>query len=124
MVLGANPWSSRGHHLVIGKHRVKGRYALYLFKPFKRRAKTRVLLQLPTMTPTFTHEFNTPVYKGKSLFSTGLYINGKFVEGSDSTTIEYVLLFSMRAAANRYVFLALSILVRTTTIVGFLVFTI
>ncbi|KAJ3928000.1 MAG: aldehyde dehydrogenase [Lentinula lateritia] len=90
MVLGADPWSSRGHHLVIGKHRVKGRYAFYLFKSLKRRAKTRVLLQLPTMTPTFTHDFNTPVYKGKSSFSTGLYINGKFVEGSDGTTIDVI----------------------------------
>ncbi|KIK63993.1 hypothetical protein GYMLUDRAFT_241217 [Collybiopsis luxurians FD-317 M1] len=39
---------------------------------------------------TFTHEFNTPAYKGKSSFNTGLYINGKFVEGSDKTYIDVI----------------------------------
>ncbi|KAJ3761628.1 aldehyde dehydrogenase [Lentinula raphanica] len=42
------------------------------------------------MSQIFTHEFNTPVYKGKTSFHTGLYINGKFVEGSDKTTIDIV----------------------------------
>ncbi|KAI6042822.1 aldehyde dehydrogenase [Pisolithus marmoratus] len=41
------------------------------------------------MPTTFTHEFNTPVYKGKVSFNTGLFINGQFVDGSDGTTIEY-----------------------------------
>ncbi|KAJ3819194.1 aldehyde dehydrogenase [Lentinula raphanica] len=42
------------------------------------------------MTSIFTHEFNTPIYKGKTSFNTGLYIDGKFVEGSDKTTIDVV----------------------------------
>jgi len=41
---------------------------------------------------TFTHEFNTPAFKGKVSFNTGLFINGQFLDGSDNTTIEYVLL--------------------------------
>jgi hypothetical protein len=40
------------------------------------------------MPATFTHEFDTPAYKGKTSFSTGLFIGGKFVDGSDQTTIE------------------------------------
>ena len=53
----------------------------------------RVLVS--TAMSTFTHEFNTPAYKGKSSFSTGLYINGKFVEGSDKTYIEFVSAFTL-----------------------------
>ncbi|KAI6000378.1 aldehyde dehydrogenase [Pisolithus orientalis] len=34
------------------------------------------------MPSIFTHEFNTPVYKGKVSFNTGLFINGQFVDGS------------------------------------------
>ena len=41
------------------------------------------------MPTTFTHDFNTPAFKGKVSFSTGLFINGQFVDGSDNTTIEY-----------------------------------
>jgi aldehyde dehydrogenase (NAD+) len=41
---------------------------------------------------TFTHEFNAPAFKGKVSFNTGLFINGQFLDGSDNTTIEYVLL--------------------------------
>jgi len=44
------------------------------------------------MPSIFTHEFDTPVYKGKVSINTGLFINGQFVDGSDKTTIEYVLL--------------------------------
>ncbi|KAJ3933927.1 MAG: aldehyde dehydrogenase [Lentinula lateritia] len=43
-----------------------------------------------TMTSIFTHEFNTPIYKGKTSFNTGLYINGQFVEGSDKNTIDVI----------------------------------
>ncbi|KAI6013728.1 aldehyde dehydrogenase [Pisolithus microcarpus] len=42
------------------------------------------------MPSVFTHEFNTPVYKGKVSFDTGLFINGQFVDGSDGTTIDVV----------------------------------
>ncbi|KAJ8082691.1 hypothetical protein PM082_008547 [Marasmius tenuissimus] len=41
------------------------------------------------MSPSFSHEFNTPSFKGKVNFPTGLYINGKFVDGADKSTIEY-----------------------------------
>lgn len=40
------------------------------------------------MPQTFTHHFDTPVYKGTSSFSTGLFIDGKFVDGSDGGLIE------------------------------------
>ena len=40
------------------------------------------------MPSIFTHEFNTPTYKGKVSFSTGIFINGQFVDGSDGKTIE------------------------------------
>jgi aldehyde dehydrogenase (NAD+) len=39
---------------------------------------------------TFTHEFNTPAFKGKVSFNTGLFINGQFLDGSDNTTIDVV----------------------------------
>ena len=42
------------------------------------------------MPTVFTREFNTPVYKGKVSFNTGLFIDGKFVDGSDKTTIKCV----------------------------------
>ncbi|KDQ51391.1 hypothetical protein JAAARDRAFT_534135 [Jaapia argillacea MUCL 33604] len=42
------------------------------------------------MTTTFTHEFNTPVFTGKTSFPTGLFINGQFVGGADGTTIDVV----------------------------------
>ncbi|KAI6166293.1 aldehyde dehydrogenase [Pisolithus thermaeus] len=42
------------------------------------------------MPIVFTHEFNTPVYKGKVSFNTGLFINGQFVDGSGGTTIDVV----------------------------------
>lgn len=43
------------------------------------------------MPHVFTHEFDTPVFKGKTSFSTGLYIDGKFVDAIDGQTSEYVL---------------------------------
>ena len=42
------------------------------------------------MPSVFTYEFDTPVYKGKTQFSTGLYINGQWVDGSSNGHIEYV----------------------------------
>jgi aldehyde dehydrogenase (NAD+) len=42
------------------------------------------------MSSVFTHEFDTPTYKGRTQFNTGLFINGDFVDGSDNTYIEYV----------------------------------
>ncbi|KAI5118337.1 hypothetical protein M0805_009140 [Coniferiporia weirii] len=42
------------------------------------------------MPLTFTHEFNTPVYKGKTSFNTGLYIGGKFVDAIDGATHDVV----------------------------------
>ena len=38
----------------------------------------------------FEYQWDTPSYKGKTSFSTGLFIDGKWVDGSNSTTIEYV----------------------------------
>jgi aldehyde dehydrogenase (NAD+) len=39
---------------------------------------------------SFSYEFNTPVYKGKSSFPTGLFIGGKFVPGSSGKTIDVI----------------------------------
>jgi aldehyde dehydrogenase (NAD+) len=38
--------------------------------------------------PTFTHQFDTKPFKGTSTFETGLFIDGKFVDGSEGGTIE------------------------------------
>lgn len=40
------------------------------------------------MPETFTHKFDTPVFKGETSFNTGLYINGKWVDGGDGGYIE------------------------------------
>ncbi|KAF5309414.1 hypothetical protein D9619_012378 [Psilocybe cf. subviscida] len=42
------------------------------------------------MPTTFTHEWNTPAHKGKTSFNTGLFIGGKFVDGSNGTTIDVI----------------------------------
>ncbi|KAH8111178.1 NAD-dependent aldehyde dehydrogenase [Phellopilus nigrolimitatus] len=42
------------------------------------------------MPQTFTHEFVTPVYKGKITINTGLYIGGKFVDGVDGKTHDVI----------------------------------
>ncbi|KAI0791842.1 aldehyde dehydrogenase [Abortiporus biennis] len=42
------------------------------------------------MPETFTYKFDTPVYKGETSFSTGLFINGQFVDGSNKTTIDVI----------------------------------
>jgi aldehyde dehydrogenase (NAD+) len=40
------------------------------------------------MPEVFKHTFDTPVYKGTTEFNTGLYINGKWVDGADGGVIE------------------------------------
>ena len=42
------------------------------------------------MPPTFSYTFDNHYYKGKTSFSTGLFINNEFVDGSGKTTIELV----------------------------------
>ncbi|KAF9219696.1 Aldedh-domain-containing protein [Gyrodon lividus] len=42
------------------------------------------------MPNVFTHEFDTPTFKGKVSFDTGLFINGQFVHGSNGTTIDVI----------------------------------
>ncbi|KAG5645480.1 hypothetical protein DXG03_006025 [Asterophora parasitica] len=42
------------------------------------------------MPGTFTHEWNTPAFSGKTSFSTGLFINGEFVDGSEGGLIEVI----------------------------------
>lgn len=44
------------------------------------------------MPVNFEYDFSSHVgsWKGKSNFSTGLYIDGKFVDGVEQKTIEYV----------------------------------
>lgn len=49
---------------------------------------------------TFTRDFDTPVFKGKVDFPTGVYINGKFTSGSDNTTIKYVHLSLLSLTPN------------------------
>jgi len=40
---------------------------------------------------TFAYEFNSPSYKGKVSFPTGVFIDGEFSDGSEGSTIESVL---------------------------------
>ncbi|KAF9445252.1 aldehyde dehydrogenase [Macrolepiota fuliginosa MF-IS2] len=42
------------------------------------------------MTKTYTHNFDTPMFKGKVTINTGLYINGKWVDPVEGGAIEYV----------------------------------
>ncbi|KAM6488958.1 aldehyde dehydrogenase [Amanita muscaria] len=42
------------------------------------------------MPQVFTYDFDSPQYKGKSSFSTGLFINGQFVDGVDGTYIDVI----------------------------------
>ncbi|KAL1744645.1 aldehyde dehydrogenase domain-containing protein [Schizophyllum fasciatum] len=39
---------------------------------------------------TFTHEFNTPSFKGKVDFPTGVFINGEFADGGDKGLIDVI----------------------------------
>jgi len=43
------------------------------------------------MPEIFSYEWDTDVYKGKTSFNTGLFINGQYVDGCKGTTIEWVL---------------------------------
>jgi aldehyde dehydrogenase (NAD+) len=40
------------------------------------------------MPDTFSYSWDTPTYKGQTSFNTGLFIGGKWVDGSNGTTIE------------------------------------
>lgn len=40
------------------------------------------------MSETFTYKFDTPTFKGEVSVPLGLYIDGKWVNGADGTTIE------------------------------------
>ncbi|TFK33766.1 aldehyde dehydrogenase domain-containing protein [Crucibulum laeve] len=42
------------------------------------------------MPTTFDYTWDTPAYKGTTSFNTGLYIGGKFVDGSNKTTIDVI----------------------------------
>ncbi|KAF5346549.1 hypothetical protein D9756_010091 [Leucocoprinus leucothites] len=42
------------------------------------------------MPSTFSYKWDTPVYKGSTSFSTGLFINGEFVDGANKTTIDVI----------------------------------
>lgn len=42
------------------------------------------------MPTHLSYEFNTPVYKGSTSFETGLFIDGKFVDGSTGSTIDII----------------------------------
>jgi hypothetical protein len=41
------------------------------------------------MAGVFTHNFDNESFKGQVTINTGLFIDGKWVEGSGGTTIEY-----------------------------------
>ena len=43
------------------------------------------------MPATYTHDFDTPSYKAKVTINTGLFIDGKFVDPIEPSSIEYVL---------------------------------
>lgn len=40
------------------------------------------------MPETYVHKFDTPVYKGTVEIPTGIFIDGKFSDGGDSSFIE------------------------------------
>ncbi|KAI0716189.1 aldehyde dehydrogenase [Cerioporus squamosus] len=42
------------------------------------------------MPETFVHKFDTPVFKGEVSVPLGLYIDGKWVDGADGTTIDVI----------------------------------
>uniref|UniRef100_A0A0W0FR12 Aldehyde dehydrogenase domain-containing protein n=1 Tax=Moniliophthora roreri TaxID=221103 RepID=A0A0W0FR12_MONRR len=42
------------------------------------------------MPTTFSYDFNTEVFKGKTSFSTGVFINGQFQDGAEGTTIDVI----------------------------------
>lgn len=42
------------------------------------------------MPEVFEYTWDTPTYKGKTSFNTGVHIGGKWLDGANKTTIEYV----------------------------------
>ena len=42
------------------------------------------------MPTVYTHNFDTPLFKGTGKVNTGLFINGEFVDSLSKETIEYV----------------------------------
>ncbi|KII83878.1 hypothetical protein PLICRDRAFT_118592 [Plicaturopsis crispa FD-325 SS-3] len=42
------------------------------------------------MPTTFEYTWDTPAYKGKTSFPTGLYIDGKWVDGGDKSTLDVI----------------------------------
>ncbi|EMD35409.1 hypothetical protein CERSUDRAFT_139148 [Gelatoporia subvermispora B] len=42
------------------------------------------------MPETFVYQWDTPAYKGNTSLSTGLFIDGKWVDGSNNTTIDVI----------------------------------
>ncbi|KAH7886884.1 aldehyde dehydrogenase domain-containing protein [Phlebopus sp. FC_14] len=42
------------------------------------------------MPAVFTHQFDNPSYKGQVSFSTGIFIDNKFTDGSDGTSIDII----------------------------------
>ena len=40
------------------------------------------------MSQTYTHRFDTPLFKKDVTISTGLFINNEFVKAADATPIE------------------------------------
>ncbi|KAF7292083.1 Aldehyde dehydrogenase [Mycena indigotica] len=42
------------------------------------------------MATTFSYTFDSPAYKGTSTFETGVYIDGKFRDGANGTTIDVI----------------------------------
>jgi aldehyde dehydrogenase (NAD+) len=40
------------------------------------------------MPTSFSYQFDTKVYKGSTSFETGLFIDGKFVDGAEGGKIE------------------------------------
>lgn len=66
------------------------------FSPAASTTINQFLQNTATMPETFSYKFDTPGFKGTSTFNTGLFINGKFVDGANKTTIEYVAYLDSR----------------------------
>ena len=66
------------------------------------------------MPGIFSRKWDTDVYKGKTSFNTGLFINGQFVDGRKGTTIEWAVLLVLRYIYTnlRLIVVVLSIRVR------------
>ena len=47
------------------------------------------------MPGVFTHSFDNDCFKGQVAINTGLFINGKWVDGSEGSTIEYIASLSI-----------------------------